>query len=183
VPAAMAPSASRCDGASATIAPATTTSTAARTKGTGQEQGRTRQIPDQKSVPSACPAGKTHGLSWLLRISRNRCSTAVPWACHVVPKHLDKYSTSSGPRLRDDFRTTYKTGGSPRERVSRRALPILRQAKSPHAIAGRPFELILRSPQPGVCRVANMLVVSSLVSSIYVHLRSSAFKSMWRRRS
>ena len=51
VPAARAPTASRCDGASATLAPVTTTSTAARTKGTGQEQGRTRQMKDKKSVP------------------------------------------------------------------------------------------------------------------------------------
>lgn len=56
-----ASSAPRCDGASVTLAPVTTTSTPARTKGTGQEQSRSRQMKDKK-CPLALYRADTHGL-------------------------------------------------------------------------------------------------------------------------
>jgi hypothetical protein len=62
VPAAMAPSASRCDGASATIAPVTTTSTAARTRERGRSRVRLGKSTNKKSVPSACPTGGSTGV-------------------------------------------------------------------------------------------------------------------------
>ena len=63
------------------------------------------------------------------------------------------------------------------------APPVLWQTKSPHAISGRQLNLICRHRNRHVCRVASTLVVSSLVSSIYVRLSSSAFKTMWQCRS
>lgn len=52
-------------------------------------QGRIRvglgNMPDQKSVPVPYRAD-AHGLSRLITVSRNRCSTALTCLCHVVPK-------------------------------------------------------------------------------------------------
>jgi hypothetical protein len=70
------------DGASATLAPVTTTSTAAKTR----ERGRSRV--ERAEVRALCVPYRrgTHGPLWLLTVSRNRCSTALCWPCHVIPK-------------------------------------------------------------------------------------------------
>jgi hypothetical protein len=62
VTAAMAPSASRCDGASATIAPVTTTSTAARTRERGSAGSDSGRLTNERSVPSSCPTGGSTGV-------------------------------------------------------------------------------------------------------------------------
>jgi len=109
-----------CDGASATLAPVTTTSTAARTRKRGRSRvglgrWRTRSPCPLRALQEGQPGSltATHGQSKPLlngSILGMSCSSQA----------LDKYSTSGGPRLRDDLRTAYKTGESPRERVSRR---------------------------------------------------------------
>ena len=82
VPAAMAPSASRCDGASATIAPVTTTSTAAKTR----ERHISRVGPGKKDKTSVPYRADTHGLSRLITVNRNHCSTAPTGLYQVIPK-------------------------------------------------------------------------------------------------
>jgi len=56
-------------------------------QGTGQEQGRTRQINEQEVRALCVPYRRANrGLSRLITVSRNRCSTALTWPSHVVPK-------------------------------------------------------------------------------------------------
>jgi hypothetical protein len=52
-------------------------------KGTEQEQGRASEAVRALCMPYV---RDTHGLPRLITVSRNRCSTAVSCACHVVPK-------------------------------------------------------------------------------------------------
>ena len=68
----------------------------------GQEQGRAGEAVRALYVPYV---RDTYDLSRLITVSRNRCSTAVSCTCHVVPKLLINICISSGPRLRDDFRS------------------------------------------------------------------------------
>ncbi len=51
----------------------------------GQEQGRAGEAVRALCVPYV---RDTYGLSRLITVSRNRCSTAVSCVCHVVPKLL-----------------------------------------------------------------------------------------------
>jgi hypothetical protein len=52
-------------------------------------------MANQKSVPLHVPyRAATHGLSRLLTVNRSRCSAALPWPCHVVPKLVIKQSAS-----------------------------------------------------------------------------------------
>ena len=62
----------------------------------------------------------THGLSRLLAVSRNRCSTALCCTCHVVPKLLINTCASGGPWLRDGPGTS---AGVPSPRRHRRSRP------------------------------------------------------------
>jgi hypothetical protein len=82
VPAARALSASRCDGASATRAPDTTTSTAAR-RGNGAGAGSSGREVRALCVPYR---GDIHGLSRLITVSRNCRSGTLSCPSHVVPK-------------------------------------------------------------------------------------------------
>ena len=52
-------------------------------KGTGQEQGRAGEAVRALCVPYV---RDTHGISRLITVGRNCCSTAVSCTCHVVPK-------------------------------------------------------------------------------------------------
>ncbi len=93
VTAAMAPSASRCDGASATIA-RHHDEHSGQDQGTGQEQGRTRQI-NERTVRALCvPYSRVNrGISRLITVSRNRCSTVLICVCHVVPKLYTRFNS------------------------------------------------------------------------------------------
>src|SRR5437763_1097725 len=53
----------------------------------GQEQGRAGEAVRALCVPYV---KDTYGLSRLITANRNRCSTAVSWACHVVPKLCER---------------------------------------------------------------------------------------------
>jgi hypothetical protein len=48
-----------------------------------QEQGRAGKVVRALCMPYRAA---TQGLSRLITVNRNRCSTAVSCACHVVPK-------------------------------------------------------------------------------------------------
>jgi len=102
----------------ATLAPVTTTSTAARIR----ERGRSRVGLGNagQQVRTLCVPYRTdtHGLSRLITVSRNGCSTAVSRACRVVPKLipecLRRASAPGWPQERPRCR------GSPTARVSHR---------------------------------------------------------------
>lgn len=75
-----------CDGTRATLTSVTTTSTAARTREPGKSRSDSANERQEVRALHVPYRGDTQGLSRLITVSRNRCSTALSCACHVVPK-------------------------------------------------------------------------------------------------
>lgn len=111
-------SASRCDGASTTLAPVTTTSTTARTRGTGQEQGRTRQMKARSPCPPRVLQGR-HPRSFTALPKPLHKALSCP--SHVVPKLYTKHDASGGPHSGiAQHWARIVVGRSPGDRVSHR---------------------------------------------------------------
>jgi hypothetical protein len=75
---------------------------------TDVDPGSSEQGPRALRVPYR---EDNNGLSRLTTVNRSCCSTALSWPGHVVPKLLINTRASGGPRLRDNLRTAYETGG------------------------------------------------------------------------
>ena len=113
----------------ATLAPVTTTSTAARIR----ERGRSRVGLGNagQQVRTLCVPYRTdtHGLSRLITVSRNGCSTAVSRACRVVPKLipecLRRASAPGWPQERPPMSRVTNCAGIPSRRRRRRSRPEL----------------------------------------------------------
>jgi len=89
--------------------------------GNGAGAGSDSAINEQEIRALCVPYRRVNrGLSRLITVSRNRCSTPLACVCHVVPKLIINTRASGGPPLRDDLRTAEESCGSPSQRASHR---------------------------------------------------------------